>query len=116
MQSTVVVCGQESSEARFGCGRRRSTIPTRRGLWQLYRLIRGERGATMISLRSLPVRLSEIEFPKKARDKLSPGALILLVAIALAGNDAFSAEDTVSAEEAVTAEDVVSSVKVPLTG
>src|SRR5262249_12705424 len=69
----------------------------------------GREGATVISFRSLPVRLSEIEFPKKARDKLSPGALILLVAMALAGNDAFSADDTDSAE------DVVSSVKVPLT-
>jgi hypothetical protein len=63
----------------------------------------------MISFRSLPVRLSEIEFSKKARDKLSPGALILLAAVAIAGNDALSAED------AVPAEDVTSSVKVPLT-
>src|SRR5215467_681237 len=75
----------------------------------------GREGGTMISFRSLPVRLSEIEFAKKARDKLSPGALILLFAVAIAGNDAFSAEDAVSAGDAVSAEDVVSSVKVPLT-
>ena len=69
----------------------------------------------MISFRSLPVRLSEIKFPKKARDRLSPGALILLVAVAIGGSDAFSAEDAVPPEDAASAEDVVSSVKVPLT-
>jgi hypothetical protein len=70
----------------------------------------------MISFRSLPVRLSEIGFPKKARDRLFPGALILLVAVTIAGSDAFSAEDAVPPEDAASVEDVVSSVKVPLTG
>src|SRR5262249_13848581 len=46
----------------------------------------------MISVRSFLARLSEIEVPGKAKDKLSCGALILLAAMATAASDAFSAE------------------------
>jgi hypothetical protein len=46
----------------------------------------------MISVRSFLTRLSETEVPRKAKDKLFRGALILLAAMAAAGSDAFAAE------------------------
>jgi len=46
----------------------------------------------MISIGSFLTRLSEIEVPKRAKDKLSRGALILLAMLATANSDAFSAE------------------------
>jgi len=46
----------------------------------------------MISFRSFLTRLSEIEVPRKAKAKLSRGALILLAALATADSDAFAAE------------------------
>src|SRR5437899_772964 len=46
----------------------------------------------MISVRSLLTRLSEIEVPKRAKDRLSRGALFLLAAVATADSGAFAAE------------------------
>jgi len=46
----------------------------------------------MFSVRSFLTRLSAIEVPRKTKDKLSHGALILLAAMTTAGSDAFSAE------------------------
>ena len=46
----------------------------------------------MISFGSYLTRLSEIEVPRKAKDKLAHGALILFATMATADSDAFSAE------------------------
>jgi hypothetical protein len=46
----------------------------------------------MISARSILTRFSEIDAPKKAKDKLVGGALILLAVMATAGSGAFAAE------------------------
>ena len=46
----------------------------------------------MITFRSFLTRLSKIEVPRNAKDKLCLGALILLAAMATADSDAFPAE------------------------
>jgi hypothetical protein len=46
----------------------------------------------MIAFRSFLTRLSEVEVPRKTKDRLSLGTLILLAAMVTAGSDAFSAE------------------------
>jgi hypothetical protein len=46
----------------------------------------------MISFATFLMRLSEVDFPRKAKHKLSRGALILLAIVAMANSDAFSAE------------------------
>jgi len=66
-----------------GCGQHRWSIPKRRGFWHPSSMIQGREDA-MISFGVFLTRLSEVEAPRKTKDKLFRGALILLAAVATA--------------------------------